>query len=384
MGLSNSTYGMYGGFITFSLPQLLAEQHIPEARIASITAVVVSPGFYGFLLSPVLDVRFSRRWYATALALLAALLLTLSVVNLTNLRILELGMLFGFWAVGLSSNALGGWLSAVTSKEDENSLSAWFNVANIGAGGLMVLLGPEIIHHVALPIAGIILGVLILLPALVFLLIPAPGPDRRLAGESFREFFGEVFALLRRRAVVVAILLFAAPASTFALTNLLGGLADDFHCSSRLLGILGGVGMAGAGVLGSLLFPLFAKRLALRPLYLAIGFAGCLFTLSLILLPRTPGSFAVAFLGENIFQSLAFTGVFAIIFETIGQDNPLAATTFSLLNASAILPLVYMQLVDGRAYALGGVNASYGVDAACGLIACTLLGLFLRSALNKV
>ena len=373
MGLSNSTYGMYGGFITFSLPQLLAEQHVPEARIAAITAAVLTPGCYGFVLSPMLDVRFSRRWYATILAALAALLLTVSIFSLGNVPVLEAAMLAGFWAVGLSSNALGGWLSSVCRKEEENQLSAWFNVANIGMGGLMVVVGSEVIHHLPLRAAAVVLGLLILMPAGIFLWIPAPGPDRRLAGESFREFFGEIWQLLRRREVLLAIVLFAAPASTFALTNILGGLGNDFHCSSRLIGLLGGAGMASAGLVGSLVFPLFAKRMALRPLYLAIGFVGCLFTLSLMLTARTPGMFALAFLGENVFQSLAFTGVYAIIFETIGQDNPLAATTFSVLNAAALVPLVYMQVVDGRGYTRGGMNGAYLVDALCGLAACVVL-----------
>ncbi len=377
MGLSNSTFGMFGGFITFSLPQLLAEQHLAEARIAAITAVVASPGFYAFLLSPMLDVKFSRRWYATVFAALSAALLAISIWNVSNIAILEGGLMAGFWAVCLSTYALGGWLSTVSPKEDENRLSSWFNVANIGSGGLMALLGGILIHYLPLRLAAVLLGAVILLPALIFLYIPAPGPDRRLAGESFRIFFGEVISLLRRREVLIALLLFGAPASSFTLTNILGGLGDDFHCSPALVGILGGAGMAVSGVFGSLLFPPLAKRFALRPLYLGIGFVGGLFTLSLMLLPRTPASFGIAFVGENVFQALAFTGLFAIAFEIIGQTNPLAATTFSVFNAAAMLPIVYMQVIDGRAYSARGLNGSYMADAGLGLIACLLLALLL-------
>jgi PAT family beta-lactamase induction signal transducer AmpG len=380
MGLSNSTYGLYGGFVTFSLPQMLAEQHVPEARIAAIAAAVISPGFWTFLLSPMLDVRFSRRFYATLFAALSAALIGVAVVYRTNLAILEWCLLAGFCSVCLSTNALGGWLSTVSPKEDENRLGAWYNVANIGAGGVMALVGVELIDHLPLGLAALVLGGLIFLPTVIFLLIPAPGPDRRLARESFRSFVGEIFALPRRSEVLIAILLFAAPASTFALTNILGALGDDFHCSAHLVSILGGAGMAGAGTFGSLLFPLIAKRTALRPLYLTIGAVGAVFTLSLTLLPHTPWTFAVAYVGENIFQALAYTGVFAISFETVGQNNPLAATTFSVLQAAAIVPLVYMQVVDGRAYTARGVNGSYAVDAAIGMAACLLLALVLRFA----
>jgi MFS transporter, PAT family, beta-lactamase induction signal transducer AmpG len=49
------------------VPQLLSNRHVPEATIAGKTAVMASPGFWPFLVSPVLDVRFSRRSYALAM-----------------------------------------------------------------------------------------------------------------------------------------------------------------------------------------------------------------------------------------------------------------------------------------------------------------------------
>ena len=59
---------------------------------------------------------------------------------------------------------------------------------------------------------------------------------RRLAGENFAQFNREVFSLLRRREVVVVLLLFLSPCSTFVLPYLLGGLGADFHASARAEG----------------------------------------------------------------------------------------------------------------------------------------------------
>lgn len=81
MGLTNSVFGMYGGFIVISVPQLLSARHVPEATIAAMTAAMISPGFWTFLISPVLDVRFSRRWYCVATAAAAAALLALALLN---------------------------------------------------------------------------------------------------------------------------------------------------------------------------------------------------------------------------------------------------------------------------------------------------------------
>ena len=105
----------------------------------------------------------------------------------------------------------------------------------------------------------------------IFLFIPAPGADSRLAGESFLQFNREVLSLLRRREVVIVLLLFLSPCSTFALTNLLGGLGADFHASARAVSLAGGAGTFVPGLLGCSLFPVIARRLRLRSFYFANG-----------------------------------------------------------------------------------------------------------------
>ena len=57
--------------------------------------------------------------------------------------------------------------------------------------------------------------------------------------------------------------------------------------------------MVFGGIAGCLVFPLIDRLLPLRFLFLSIGLVGALFTLSLILLPRTPATFALALIGEN-------------------------------------------------------------------------------------
>jgi len=104
------------------------------------------------------------------------------------------------------------------------------------------------------------------------------------------------------------------------------------------------------------------------------------FTASLLLMPHTPATFGLAMVGENVFQSLSFTGAVAICFETIGRDNPLAATQFGLLSGATVLPIVYMQMIDGRAYGWHGVAGTYVADAGIGLVACALLGALLLYA----
>jgi MFS transporter, PAT family, beta-lactamase induction signal transducer AmpG len=377
MGLANGVFGMYGGIIVISVPQLLSARQVPESTIAAMTAVMISPGIWAFLASPVLDVRFSRRWYSVATSTAAAVLLVLALLNLDHLALVEVLLVTGYFFANLYQSALGGWLSTIVKAEEENRLSAWITIGNIGGGGAMAVATGELVRNLSPTAAAVLLGAIVMLPTLVFAWMPAPGPDRRLAKESFPQFFGEVVSLLKKREILLAILLFAAPVATFSLTNFLSGLAHDFHASSHFVGLVGGAGVLLGGLCGCFIFPLIDRILPLRFLYLGIGVAGALFTLILLLLPLSPAAFAVAMIGENLFQALAITASTAIAFEAIGRANPLAATTFCLVISAYNIPITYMLFVDGAGYSWRGVAGSYTADAAVTMISSVLLAALL-------
>lgn len=375
MGLTNSVFGMYAGIVLISVPQLLSNRHVPEATIAAMTAVMASPGFWTFLASPVLDVHFSRRTYSIGCALLAASLLVVALLNLNHLELVEILLVAGYFFANLYQSALGGWLSGITSPEQKSALSSWVTIGNVGGSGVMAVATGELVRNVPPHIAAWLLGAVIMLPTTVFLFMPAPGPDRRVAKESFAQFFREVLSLLKRREVLMALVLFAAPAATFSLTNFLSAIGDDFHASAHFVSLVGGVGILVGGVGGGLLFRLVDRWLPLRFLYLTIGVVGSLFTFLLIVCPRTPGLFAVGFLGENIFQGLAITTSIAIAFQTIGRHNPLAATIYCLITSAFNIPITYMLLIDGWGYAQQGPAGAFAADASLGIVASVVLGL---------
>jgi PAT family beta-lactamase induction signal transducer AmpG len=95
------------------------------------------------------------------------------------------------------------------------------------------------------------------------------------------------------------------------------------------------------------------------------------------MLPHTPAIFALAMVSENIFWAASFTAMEIIAFGAIGKNNPFASTQYALIVSVASLPLVYMQLLDGQAYGLGGLNAMFATDGGLGLLACLLLAILL-------
>ncbi len=383
MGLTNLSYGLYGGVVAFAVPQLLGNRQVPEAAIAGLTAVAFSPGFWAFLFSPVLDVRFSRRSYAAALATVASLTLVVAFLSLGHLALLEVVLTAGFFAAYLYQSAIGGWLSSITSSEEENLLSVWMTIGNVGGFSLMAIGCNQLVRHLSPTAAALVLAASILVPIIPFPFMQAPGPDRRLASESFPQFFGDLVSLVKRREVLIAVILFISPAGTFSLTNFLGGRGSDFHASPGFVGLVGGIGVALGGIVGCLVFPALSRLLPLRPFYLAVGVTGAVCTLSLILLPRVPASFAVVLIAENLFQCLAITASTAIMFETIGQDNPLASTTFCFLGSAYGLPISYMLYVDAFGFSRGGISGALAIDAVTGIVASALLGAMLFGLARK-
>jgi PAT family beta-lactamase induction signal transducer AmpG len=391
MGLSNATIGLVGGFIVLPLPQMLAAQGVPEIKIAAVSAACLSPGFWVFLLGPMLDIRFTRRGYATVFAALAGFGLTLAVFMRAHLLVLEVLVMTAYAASVLSSNALGGWLAGVipdvAASEGDNlhhegaRLSAWTQVGLFLGNGLMAGIAAEGLRRLPLWAIAPLLGLLVILPAAVFPWIPVPestSPDSaqstlNLARDGFRQLFLELRALLKRREVLLTLLLFTAPTGSFALTNQLGGISQDFQASPAFVGRMGGAVLSFAGAAACLLLPLLARWIKSLPLYLLIGTIGSLFTLALLLLPKTPATFAIAFLGENVVQALSFTAAVAICFATIGRNNPLAATQFSLLTSATVIPILYMGVLDGRIYGGHGLSRMYLIDGGLSLAACALM-----------
>jgi MFS transporter, PAT family, beta-lactamase induction signal transducer AmpG len=372
------TFGMISGFIFVTLPQMLAERGVPGGRIAVTVAVMTSPNFWSFLLAPFLDVRFRRRTYALVFGVLAVAATAISASQHGTVLQVEAVMLIGCTAVVLFGYAMGGWTGSLIVHGQGGSLGAWTAAFNIVGGGIGILFSGYVTQHLPGGEAAALIFIVFLLPLLVFPMIPAPPPDGVLANESFGRFIGEIASLIKRREVLVALLLFALPAASFALTNVLGGWGTSFGANPELVSILGGVGSVAAGIIGALLVPVFARRFPLRPLYLAIGLIGAAFTLSLLLFPQTPWIYGAAFVGETIFQAAAFATGLAIVFEIVGPDNPLAATIVALLCATLNLPIVYMEIVDGRGFDWRGINGALLADAVVSGGACILLAILLR------
>jgi PAT family beta-lactamase induction signal transducer AmpG len=370
--------GFLGGFAFVTLPQMLARRGVPGGKIAVAVAISTSPSFWTFLLAPFLDVRFRRRTYVLFFGALSVAAATFTVLYDASLTAIEIVMLVSIFALNMSQAAMGGWLGSLVEPGQDSRLGAWYTIYAIGGAGIGVLISGWATQTLAPAQSAALICITFLVPLLICLMIPAPPPSKVLASENFSRFAREILLLLKRRQVLVALAMLALPSASFSLTNVLGGWSDSFHAPTSLVSLIGGVGIMIGGILGSLMVPLLAKKLPLRPLYLSIGLVGAVFTLSLLLLPRVPATYGLAFVGEYIFQSAAVATALAITFEVIGPGNPLAATTFALLGAAMNFPIDYMDVVDAHGFDWHGITGAFIVDALVSGSACLLLAIALR------
>ncbi len=375
LGWGNLPLAVNGSVGIIAVPALLASAHVPEAQIAVVTSLYIATGFISIPLAPLLDWRFSRRSYAIFFAILSTLCNFAALLSIPNVPVLS-GLLFlAGISVAMCVTAMGGWFGDLVPKEKKDSLGAWLTVVNFGAGGVVAAFTIYLVRTLPYPYGEAAISALMLLVLPLFILMPCPPADRKLASESFGKFVRDVADLFRRKEVQWVLVVFLAPSASFALTNTLSGFGHDFHTSDEMVGVIGGAGVAVAGVFGALIVPQLTKRVSPVAIYLLVGLVGACFTLSLIPAPRDSTMFGIAVLGQNVFQAAAFSAANAITFRTIGHNNPLAATQFGVLVGVTQIPLTYMQMIDGRSFDYGGVSATFAADALISGAACIILGL---------
>lgn len=378
LGLTNLPMGITGAVGLLITPEVLAARHVPEPTIANITALGLAGTFSFFLVSPVLDVQFSRRTYAIAMSTAAAMFTFIAIKSFGNVATLGIWLFLAMLVANLNQAAVGGWFGTILPEESDAKLGAWFTVANTGGFGISSILGITLVHHASLGLAAVVLAAANLLPLLIILAVDPPTGDRTRLRDSFGRFGRELLQLPGRSEVRRMFLLLILPCASFALTNTLGGLGRDYHASEKLIAAIAGVGLTLAGIFGSLSVPMFGRRVPLLSLYLGIGIVGGSTTLLLLALPHTALVFTWAFVSQNIWQAAALSTGNALILSSLGKDNPVASTQFAVLSAAMSAPIAYMQLLDGHAYGAWGLTGLYLTDGGLDLLACTMMSaLFL-------
>ena len=383
MGLANMPTGFVYGFISTSMGILLASRGVSVGRVGAISAIAFSPTWWAWLLAPVLDVRFTKRAYAFVFAGLAAVLLGVAALSISNLTVFTAALTASCAAIVLYSNSVQGWAPDAVSDAEYDTMSGWLNVANLGAAGVFGATVVVLVRVLPLPVAAVCMTVLVLLPTLLLLYFPAPRQPEGELRDNFAAMAQSLRRVLGEGRVWVGLTMFLAPVGAFALTNLFSTMGADFAASERAVTELNGPAVAVACSMGCLLAIPLCRSFRRRSIYLTAGVGAALVAATMGLLPHTVAVYAVGLLAYNFFQGFNYASFTALELEIIGPKNALSGTMIAMLTASANVPISTMTWLDSHAHDAHGLQAMLFTDAGYSVAAALLLLLVVLPILDR-
>jgi len=382
MGLANMPTGFVYGFISTTFGILLVSRGVSVGKVGTISAIAFSPTFWAWMFSPVLDVRFTKKAYAYALAATAAVLLAVTVLSLGNLTVFTVTLTASCAAIVLYSSAVQSWAPDFCKNEEYDTISGWFNIANLGAAGVFSALAVVFVRVLPLPLVAFMLAVLVFAPTTLLRYFPAaPKPEGEL-GANFRAMGRDLKRVAREGRVWIGLLIFISPVA-FALTNLFSSLGADFHVSENAVTSLNGPAVAVACSLGCLMAIPLCKRFRRRSIYLLSGAGAAAACAGMAWAPKTLVAYGLGLLVYNFFQGFNYTSFTALEMEIIGPKNALSGTMMAVLTASANIPISGMTKVDSWMHDAHGLNAMLYVDGGAALAALIVLLFLVLPMLDK-
>lgn len=378
IGMGALTFGLVAGFVITALPFLLSKAAVSVDRIASGSAIAMSPTFWAFLLTPIVDVAFPRRTYAFGFALASAASLGTALWLFSPARIwlFTALVLLAELTIVLQNAAVMGWISEFVPDDERGRVGGWINAANLGGGALGAMAVMSLSAWLPFSALGIVIAFAALVSTLFLLHFPKPAHPQFGLREILGGTFSSVVRTSRQPQVLMGFLLFLAPASCVAAINLFAGLGNEFHASSQTVVWTTGAGAAIASALGAVFGGYIADRMDRGVLYLGGGIVAGLCALLMALTPHTQGAFTVGVLAYNCVAGVCYAGFSALTLQLVGVRNPTAATQLALFAAAANGAIVYMTWADGQGFRLFGIRGLLLVDAMAAIGAAIPLLLF--------
>jgi MFS family permease len=385
VGMSIFPFGLVVGFTITALPFLLTNLGIPLYQVAGVSATVMSPTFWGFLLQPIMDTGLTRRTYCWIMSTCSAVCLAagLLLISPGHMRAATSLLLLAELGMVLFSGAVSGWTAEFTPDHLRGSVSGWTNVANLGGGALGSLAVMSLIPHLAVYWIGLGLGAFILLGTLPTLFFPQPGKSSFSFGQIFSAAVKATWQASKAKECLTGFALFLAPAGAVAAINLFSGMGKDFHTSEQTVIWITGAGCAISTSLGALAGGYAANRISRGYLYLYAGLAASLFAIALAFTPHTATTFIVGVLVYNGIAGVVYAAFNALGYQLVGQKSSVASAQLGLFSATTNAAIVYMTWFDGLGYKHFGVRGLLLTDGLAGSISAILLLSLLGKLLKK-
>jgi len=379
-GLVNLQYGIFSGVVTTTLPFVLRARGVSVEQIGAMTALVLVPGVWYFLWSPLMDIGLRRRTWLVVVSVVSGLAIAVAMGmpvprRLTAMTVLLVG---GFAVNQLGGSALCGLVAETLPNSLRGQASGWIQAANLGGaalfGGLLIWLASRV-DAFAL---AIVAGLLVALPGFPALAVREGPPAGRDAREHFTLMLRDIKQSFADRRVWLGVALFVSPIGAGALTNLFSAIATDYGASDTVVIWAAGIGAGLITAAGALCGGFVCDRYDRWFLYPICGLMSAAAAGFMFVAPLTVTPYAVGAAAYSFASGFGYATFSAIVFELLGPGGAAASTRGSMFIAAANLPLAYMTWIDGIGHTRYGVRGLLAFDAMANVVpSFVLLALFL-------
>ncbi len=374
-------FGVSSGFVTVTLAYQLTQDGLNAAQVAAVVAADLFPQTWKFVWAPVTDTTLTRkRWYLIGAALTAAGILACGLVPPgAGVLLLSAFVVLMSTATTLVAMATEALIAHHTPDGVRGRASGWFQAGNLGGQGLGGGAGLWLAQHVAAGwVSPAALAAACALSALALLWVPdvacsrltAAAGQRATAGlrAALERAWAQLKTLLRdlwmmvcSRRGFLALLVVFLPMGTGAASNLWAAVANGWHASADTVALINGTLGGFASMLGCLAGGFACDRLDRKVAYVVYGTAQASCAVAMALAPHTEAMFAAFTLGYAFLNGMAYAGFSAVALETIGLSA--AATQYNVFASLSNMPILYMGLAEGWAYARLGASAMLYTEA---------------------
>lgn len=384
-GIPMVAYGAAAGFQAITMPFLLRNAGVSVEEIGWFAAASFLPPVLQFIWAPIVDVGLRRRtWIALSATLGAACLYLALSCSLPAekerfLVLVVAGQLF----TGLIGSANGGLMATTLPDEQRGAVSGWINAGNLGGASIGAGLSMRAAAAWGPKGAGIVLFLVITLPALFALAIPETRRPSRAGSGLLGTMLAELWRTARSRPGWTGILLCMSPVGTVALMNFLSALAPDYKVSPWTVELVNGWLGAFLTAAGSFVGGYACDRMNRRVAYLVAGGLTALCALVLAVSPTTPLVYVLGGSTYLFIAGLCYAAFNATVLEIIGDAGAAASTQYTLFTAAGNFAILYTGWLDTRFHEKHGPRGLYVVDALANLVGIGLLLLLMRALLRK-
>lgn len=372
-------FGAMGGYLSVAIGYELTQAGVGVEEVAALIAASYIPQTWKFLWAPVADTTLSRkRWYLLAGAVSAAGILVTGAVpaDARSLPVLYAAVLVSNVAVTFLAMASESLMIYNTPPELHGRAGGWFQAGNLGGYGLGGGAGLWLAQNLPEPwMAGAALALACASCGAALWFVPEPPPLPRTGhyGRMLLAVLKDVWQVARKRPGMLALVICFLPIGSGAASNLWASVADDWRAGANTVALATGVFSGIVSAIGCLVGGYGSDRLDRKTAYVLYGLLMAACAVAMAWAPRTEAMYVVFTLLYALIQGLTYAGFTAVTLEAIGLGA--AATKFNLYASLSNMPIAYMTVMDGWAYARWGAGGMLGTEAVIGVVGVIVFGV---------